>query len=54
MLALASALGGAATFLKSSTWGVALTTSPGGCLMAIAVTYAMGNLARESILSLAS
>lgn len=52
---LASALGGEAALPKSSTWDIALTLSPGGCLMATAVLYARANLARsDSLLPLAS
>lgn len=54
LLGLANAVCGAAVLPKSSTWDIALTTSPGGCLIATAVTQATGNLARDLILSLAS
>lgn len=55
LLAFADALCAAAALPKSSTWDVALTTSPGGCLMSTAVLYAMGNLARfDSLTPLAS
>lgn len=38
LLGLANAVCGAAALPKSSTWDIALTTSPGGCLIATAVT----------------